>query len=746
MKKFTLILALMMVFTLTYGQKIRVSTEAHPVDRVLYDHPVYQDNSFKTEGEIFYSETFDFGDPTSDRGWTLPEGWLIADDADEGLFWTWRAGEDSIKGQYTFEPGHRYSLTPEDGYFVLPLDEINNLDGAATEFAGPAWFQMPSIDCSDHPSVILKMRQYFRNCCGSTDVKMSISIDQGVHWADYDMAFGTTTNVFCKKPVVEINISDVAAGMSDVLIRFTWASNANYFWVIDDFELSEGYTNELQMENYKTMMSDLYDDDSDEGFVFMTPLSQITGNLGGWTFEGDMLNAGTEDTYNTHLNAEIWKNGESVYNENSEMRDIWALDKDTFLVTTPYFPDTYGSYKLKITGVMDQTDAVPSNNVYEDWFHVTDSIYSVSDWDFETYSSTASWGNNDGDFLGVVYDLPVATEVNSMSVFIQQRPENPTASTQPGHSFQYFIFYYDAEDDFWYELISSEWTEVTEDMINSWVTLPLEKDGESEFLEPGQYVAAIQGFHNGGDGPDNNVYRFTIGSDLDHKYSTGKSVYRLIENEGTFSTNGTDLSMIRMNIEASGAPVEGMVEFNVDMNIPIAKGYFHPEWGNTVDMAGTLNDWNGSEAMTDDDGDGIYTLSISGVPVFSTIEYKYRINGNWDTSEFPAGGPNRVYTTSYYNSTNDIYNDGIALSVPLTELSNSLKVYPNPTDGIFTLDVQNGKASDLNISVSNIQGQVIYQNLVKASMNHNQTIDLTTFSKGMYFLKVNDRVTKLLVK
>lgn len=746
MKKFTLLLSLFLLVTVSYGQKFKVNPNVIPVDRVLYDHPTFEQSSFKGEGDVFFTETFNFADPSDERGWSPPEGWQIVDDGDNGTFWTWRAGSDSIKGNYTFEPGHIYSLTPDDGYFVLPMDEYNHADGGSTLFSGPSWFQMPPIDCSGRASVIMKLRQYFRACCGAPNVTVSISIDQGVHWADYNMAFGTTTNVFCQNPVVEINISDVAAGMSDVWIKFVWGGNDHYFWCVDDFELSEGYTNELQMEDSWTYMSDFYDDDSDEGFVFMTPLSQINDALGGWTFRAAMTNAGSEDTYTTQLNVEVWKNGVSVYNETSEGRDIWALDRDTFDITTPYFPDEYGSYKFKMTAIMEQTDAVPVNNVYEDWFHVTDSIYSISDWDFETYSSTASNGNNDGDYLGVVYDVTQECEVNSMSVFIQQRPENPTASTQVGYSFQYFIFYYDEDAEFWIELIASEWMEVEEEMINAWVTLPMEKDGESEFLLPGQYIAAIQVFHNGGEGPDNNVYRFTIGSDLDHKYSQNKTIYSLSTGDGGWSINSTDLSMIRMNLNYSGAPTDGTVVFNVDMNVPITNGYFQPEWGNFVDMAGSINEWGGSAPMEDPDGDGVYTLTVTGIPVYADIEYKYRINGNWDTSEFPMGGPNRVYKTHFFNVTDDVYNDGVSLGVSLEDLTSSLRVYPNPNNGIFTLEVQNKVSANLNISVINIQGQTIYQNRVESVLSHNETIDLTTFAKGMYFLKVNNKVTKLLVK
>jgi hypothetical protein len=128
------------------------------------------------------------------------------------------------------------------------------------------------------------------------------------------------------------------------------------------------------------------------------------------------------------------------------------------------------------------------------------------------------------------------------------------------------------------------------------------------------------------------------------------------------------------------------------------------------------------------------------------IEYKYRINGDWSTSEFPSGAPNRVYRTSFYNMLNDIYNNGKSMGVDLNSLISSINVYPNPTNGEFTLAITNTQVLDLNILVTNIQGQTVYQNQVKSVLNYQENIDLTQFAKGMYFLKVNNQVMKLLVK
>jgi len=153
--------------------------------------------------------------------------------------------------------------------------------------------------------------------------------------------------------------------------------------------------------------------------------------------------------------------------------------------------------------------------------------------------------------------------------------------------------------------------------------------------------------------------------------------------------------------------------------------------------------------MTDEDADGIYTLIIEGMPVSKVIEYKYRINGDWNTSEYANGGPNRKYTVRYWNVLNDTYNGGIATGVDQNNLVASFNVYPNPTKGAFTVEVLNKVAADLVITLTNMQGHVVYQNKLSGALTHTETID-NNLAKGLYFLSVNSgkevKVQKVVVQ
>ena len=745
MKKLYILITLFLFSSMVFGQHLKLPEKCGPYGAETIKSTTPQEKSFKGEGDVFYLQTFDFADSDSPVGWSMPDGWTQNDYTDFGHQWVWRAGEDSINGWFTFEKGHAYSETPEDGFWVFPIDEYNYRDGVRTLNDCDADFQMAPIDCSGRPSVVFRMNQHFRYCCSSSGtVSMFVSNDQGVHWAEYSMKFGAIVNSFGPRNNVEVNISEVAAGMPDVWLKFVFSGHRHYFWAIDDLSLAEGYTNELQLEDSWQYFQD-NDNTEDDGFIYMAPLSQLgPEGFGNYTFRGAFLNFGMEDAYTANLNVEVFKNGTSVYNETSESTDVWPIDRDTFLVETPFVPDEIGDYKIVMTAQMEQEDGVPSNNTYIDTFYVTDSVYSVADWEYEEHSSTASWGNNDGDYIGTVYDISTATEVNSMSVLISQRQRNPAASTQPGMGFQYWLWWLDEESQEYIDFLSSEYMEVSEEMIDTWVTLPFEKDGESEFLTPGEYIASIQTFHGGGEGADNNFFRFTVGSDRSHKSSSQAGKRRAV--------NGEDWSqllqdpMIRLNINNQEGPGEVPVVFNVDMTLPIADGIFTPGT-DFVDVAGTVNAWEGSDHMTDDDGDGIYTLAVEGIVPFSTIEYKYRINANWDTSEFPSGGPNRVYRTSYWNNLDDVYNDGLStVGVETIALEREIKVYPNPNSGVFTLNINNPSGEKMKIVITNIQGQVVMEKELVSTLIHNEQIDLRSFSRGLYFLKVDNQVSKILVK
>ena len=98
-----------------------------------------------------------------------------------------------------------------------------------------------------------------------------------------------------------------------------------------------------------------------------------------------------------------------------------------------------------------------------------------------------------------------------------------------------------------------------------------------------------------------------------------------------------------------------IVTFLVNMSYQIEQGNFNPDT-QTLDVAGTFNDWSGSqlEAIEED----IYSTTITDIEVGDILEFKFRVDGNWDTSEFPGYGANRTYEVQQGNNILEYwYND-----------------------------------------------------------------------------------------
>ncbi len=104
-----------------------------------------------------------------------------------------------------------------------------------------------------------------------------------------------------------------------------------------------------------------------------------------------------------------------------------------------------------------------------------------------------------------------------------------------------------------------------------------------------------------------------------------------------------------------------------------------------------------------------------------------------------------VYTVTAQSSITKNWNVSVSCnnSIGIDEAFN-LSVYPNPSNGLFTLNVysENG----FTYCIYNTNGEIIKQNRVKSSGEYTEAIDLNNVAKGVYTLKVNDNNTIKVVK
>ena len=108
------------------------------------------------------------------------------------------------------------------------------------------------------------------------------------------------------------------------------------------------------------------------------------------------------------------------------------------------------------------------------------------------------------------------------------------------------------------------------------------------------------------------------------------------------------------------------VTFRVNMSYQIELDNFDPAT-EFVDVAGSFNGWGSTlTKLFDSDSNKIYEVTVAGFVPSSTIEYKFRFNGQWDgREEFPGTGNNRTFTVqSDSNLISVWYNDEVSPTGP----------------------------------------------------------------------------------
>jgi hypothetical protein len=83
--------------------------------------------------------------------------------------------------------------------------------------------------------------------------------------------------------------------------------------------------------------------------------------------------------------------------------------------------------------------------------------------------------------------------------------------------------------------------------------------------------------------------------------------------------------------------------------------------------------------------------------------------------------------------------------------SQVISLYPNPTTGMFTLNINNANSNQVVITIVDMQGKVVYNESDKnISAQYNKQIDLSDLAKGIYYVKLNIgadvKIEKLIVQ
>ena len=80
----------------------------------------------------------------------------------------------------------------------------------------------------------------------------------------------------------------------------------------------------------------------------------------------------------------------------------------------------------------------------------------------------------------------------------------------------------------------------------------------------------------------------------------------------------------------------------------------------------------------------------------------------------------------------------------------SLSIYPNPSEGLFTLNINTPQLENFNLTVRDVQGKTVYTKNVNVNGEYRDDLDFTGFAKGIYYLQIQTdtetKVEKLIIQ
>jgi hypothetical protein len=259
------------------------------------------------------------------------------------------------------------STTIANGYALIDSDGSPFTSDGGGEVAGQIRIATP-IDLTGEPFVMLRYQNNYRWWQDTRGVR--VSGDNGVTWTDYVLTDndGYPNDQNSENPdIVQINISAVAGGQSQVLVEFFYTDNNfwGWYWAIDDVEIVRLPENELQVE--KVWPGDIVAD-----FDY----SRIpTGQAAAMTVGAAIANLGYTAQNNTPVNLVIQRNGTEVYTQTVNFDfsvDPLNFEIDTVWFNTTYVPTELGVYTCIVSVPADDNN---TNNTASQTMETTQWIY-----------------------------------------------------------------------------------------------------------------------------------------------------------------------------------------------------------------------------------------------------------------------------------------------------------------------------------------------------------------------------------
>lgn len=328
------------------------------------------------ERATFYTEDF--------SGGGIPAGWTNVDDLTP-------SGQVPVTFQWANTPG---AVTPAAA--GQPLILTFAAPGASNGFlwanadrglasAPPSYFlsrlTTSAINCSGQPSVLLTMQSTIGVFVLDADTacKIRVSTD-GTNWtsfAPFPCLKAGNINPPCERfsynpQQVAVDISSVAANQPVVYIQFQWRGGWEYYWAIDDLQLSS-------LPEHEMVMDFGYTSQTGGGYEFgRVPANQMPASL---NVGAQIRNFGSADQTNVVVNVSLRDQGNAVVgsattNVGTMLHNDTMVTNENIVLNNPMSPGIYTAHFTVTSDQIDQDENMGNNESFR-YFAVTNDLYSI---------------------------------------------------------------------------------------------------------------------------------------------------------------------------------------------------------------------------------------------------------------------------------------------------------------------------------------------------------------------------------
>ena len=245
----------------------------------------------------------------------------------------------------------------------------------------------PVIDLSGETGVNLSFTQAYRYCCSAAhQLNLEVSTDGGATYPNvFQINEGIGANVDTRG-IYTVNLSGVAAGQSQVVLKFTWGAGtaSHYHWQLDDITLDTPPDNDLEM-------TAVWTDNVFDGYEYRQLPIDLADSR---ELIGIIKNNGATNK-DVYMEATISSNSGDVTLDNSEAPITLAPNEtDTFYITLAPAVWEVSNYSVNFTarsvGVELADDFTPVNNTRVKDFDITNSTWAPHQ---RNYGGNSLFGN-----------------------------------------------------------------------------------------------------------------------------------------------------------------------------------------------------------------------------------------------------------------------------------------------------------------------------------------------------------------